>query len=96
MTIVFVTETYALTTRVLMSLVVPGHLVFIYTISWVQRGEVVLTPAFVTSYLIVSLIQVCVVFGLFKLYLSFALATWSLCVFPKIRLECWVLRFSFS
>ncbi|KAL0268801.1 UNVERIFIED_CONTAM: hypothetical protein PYX00_010615 [Menopon gallinae] len=53
-------KTYALTARVLMSLVVPGHLVFIYTISWVQRGEVILTPAFITSYLIVSLIQVAI------------------------------------
>lgn len=51
-------DAYALTARVLMSLVVPGHLVFIYTISWVQRGEVVLTWPFVTSYLFVSLIQV--------------------------------------
>uniref|UniRef100_A0A8C5Q0I0 Solute carrier family 41 member n=1 Tax=Leptobrachium leishanense TaxID=445787 RepID=A0A8C5Q0I0_9ANUR len=46
--------------RVLFLLVVPGHLVFLYTIGILQGGHISLTPLFVTLYLAAALIQVAV------------------------------------
>lgn len=39
-------------------LVVPGHLLFLYTIHLLQGGHTTMTPAFITCYLSASLLQV--------------------------------------
>nr|CAD7199054.1 unnamed protein product [Timema douglasi] len=46
------------TARVLLMMVIPGHLIFSYTISYLQAGHTSLTPIFVVVYLTASLIQV--------------------------------------
>lgn len=46
------------TARVLLLLVVPGHLVFMYTISYLKAGHTSLTPIFVVTYLLVAFLQV--------------------------------------
>ncbi|XP_071438881.1 solute carrier family 41 member 1-like isoform X2 [Hetaerina americana] len=49
---------HARTARVLLLMVVPGHLIFSYTISYLQAGHTTLTPIFVVIYLIAALLQV--------------------------------------
>ncbi|XP_046405170.1 solute carrier family 41 member 1-like [Ischnura elegans] len=49
---------HARTARVLLLMVIPGHLIFSYTISCLQAGHTTLTPIFVVIYLIAALIQV--------------------------------------
>ncbi|XP_059488939.1 solute carrier family 41 member 1-like isoform X2 [Neocloeon triangulifer] len=49
---------HARTARVLMAMVIPGHLIFSYTISYLQAGHTSLTPIFVVIYLIAAVIQV--------------------------------------
>ncbi|XP_056129476.1 solute carrier family 41 member 3-like [Lampris incognitus] len=44
--------------RVLLSLVVPGHLIFLYTVHLLQGGHMTMTPAFIICYLCVALLQV--------------------------------------
>uniref|UniRef100_A0A8C2TT04 Solute carrier family 41 member n=1 Tax=Coturnix japonica TaxID=93934 RepID=A0A8C2TT04_COTJA len=44
--------------RVLFLLVVPGHLVFLYTISSMQGGHTTLTPIFIVFYMTAALLQV--------------------------------------
>ncbi|CAL8335912.1 unnamed protein product [Merluccius merluccius] len=44
--------------RVLVFLVVPGHLLFLYTIHMLQGGHVAMTPAFILCYLGAALLQV--------------------------------------
>lgn len=63
--------THARTTRVLMSMVVPGHLIFIYTINYMKAGHTSLTPIFVFVYLCVAMMQVAVL-----LYLAYILIHW--------------------
>ncbi|CAG2053076.1 unnamed protein product [Timema podura] len=46
------------TARVLLMMVIPGHLIFSYTISYLQAGHTSLTPIFVVVYLTAALIQV--------------------------------------
>ncbi|XP_066997122.1 solute carrier family 41 member 1 [Anabrus simplex] len=49
---------HARTARVLLMMVIPGHLIFSYTISYLQAGHTSLTPVFVLVYLIAALLQV--------------------------------------
>lgn len=44
--------------RVLFLLVVPGHMVFLYTISLLQGGHTALTVTFIVCYLCAALLQV--------------------------------------
>ncbi|XP_069988960.1 solute carrier family 41 member 1 isoform X1 [Penaeus vannamei] len=48
------------TARVLLLLVVPGHLVFMYTISYLKAGHTSLTPIFVVTYLLAAFLQVAI------------------------------------
>ena len=48
----------ARTTRVLLMMVVPGQLVFMYVIYYTDGGHVSITPFFITGYLIACLLQV--------------------------------------
>lgn len=49
---------HATTARVLMMMVVPGHLIFSYTISYLQAGHTSFTPVFMVVYLAAALLQV--------------------------------------
>jgi len=53
-----VAGSHARTTRVLMFMVVPGHIIFIYTISCMKAGHTSLTTLFVMIYLVAALLQV--------------------------------------
>ncbi|KAM4678188.1 solute carrier family 41 member 2 isoform 1-T2 [Discoglossus pictus] len=44
--------------QVLISLVIPGHLIFLYTIYLMKSGHTSLTPIFITVYLLAALLQV--------------------------------------
>ncbi|XP_047203316.1 solute carrier family 41 member 3-like isoform X1 [Girardinichthys multiradiatus] len=44
--------------RVLVSLVVPGHLLFLYTVQLLQGGHAPMTPTFIICYLCAALLQV--------------------------------------
>ncbi|XP_037390846.1 solute carrier family 41 member 3-like isoform X2 [Pygocentrus nattereri] len=44
--------------RVLLLLVIPGHLLFLYTVYWLQGGHSTMTPAFICCYLFAALMQV--------------------------------------
>ncbi|KAJ9581595.1 hypothetical protein L9F63_023229, partial [Diploptera punctata] len=46
------------TARVLLMMVIPGHLIFSYTISYLQAGHTSHTPIFMTVYLLVAMLQV--------------------------------------
>jgi len=41
-----------------MFMVVPGHIIFIYTIRYMKAGHTSLTPLFVMVYIIAALLQV--------------------------------------
>lgn len=49
---------HATTARVLMMMVIPGHLIFSYTISYLQAGHTSFTPVFMVVYLSAALLQV--------------------------------------
>jgi len=49
---------HAMTARALIMMVVPGHLIFAYTISYVQAGHTSITIFFLLFYLLAALIQV--------------------------------------
>ncbi|XP_017879171.1 uncharacterized protein LOC108624414 isoform X2 [Ceratina calcarata] len=49
---------HARTARVLLMMVIPGHLIFGYTISYLQAGHTSLTPIFLSFYLLAALLQV--------------------------------------
>ncbi|OXA52611.1 solute carrier family 41 member 1 [Folsomia candida] len=49
---------HAMTARALILMVVPGHLIFAYTISYIQAGHTSITPVFVIFYLLAALVQV--------------------------------------
>uniref|UniRef100_H2ZWJ7 Solute carrier family 41 member n=1 Tax=Latimeria chalumnae TaxID=7897 RepID=H2ZWJ7_LATCH len=57
--------------RVLFLLVVPGHLVFLYTINSMQGGHTTLTPIFVAFYMTAALLQV-----LILLYIADWMVNW--------------------
>lgn len=44
--------------RVLLLLVVPGHLLFLFAINMLQGGHTAITPAFICCYLSAALLQV--------------------------------------
>lgn len=54
----FPTDVNSRSARVLFLLVVPGHLVFLYTISSMQGGHTTLTPIFIVFYMTAALLQV--------------------------------------
>ncbi|XP_018335015.1 solute carrier family 41 member 1-like [Agrilus planipennis] len=49
---------HSTTARMLMAMVIPGHLTFSYTISYLQAGHTSFTPLFLAIYLSAALIQV--------------------------------------
>ncbi|KAF5303890.1 hypothetical protein FQR65_LT08084 [Abscondita terminalis] len=49
---------HASTARMLMIMVIPGHLIFSYTISYLQAGHTSLTPIFMVVYLSAAMLQV--------------------------------------
>lgn len=64
-------DTHAKTSRVLMLLVVPGHLIFTYTIYYVKAGHTSLTLVFVCVYLFAAVLQVAIL-----LYIGRILIHW--------------------
>ncbi|NXM78793.1 S41A1 protein, partial [Serilophus lunatus] len=54
----FSSDVNSLSARVLLFLVVPGHLVFLYTISSMPGGHTTLTPIFIVFYMTAALLQV--------------------------------------
>ncbi|XP_018578440.1 solute carrier family 41 member 1-like [Anoplophora glabripennis] len=62
---------HARTTRVLMSMVVPGHIIFIYTIDYMKDGDSSLSPWFVVVYLCAALMQVATL-----LYVAYIMIHW--------------------
>ncbi|KAM3621147.1 uncharacterized protein V6R79_006759 [Siganus canaliculatus] len=57
--------------RVLVTLVVPGHLLFLYTIHLLQGGHIAITPTFVICYLSAALLQVVIL-----LYVASLMVQW--------------------
>lgn len=57
--------------RVLVILVVPGHLLFLYTIHLLQGGHTAMTPVFITCYLSAALLQVVIL-----LYVATLMVRW--------------------
>lgn len=51
-------STHAVTARILMGMVIPGHLIFTYTISFLEAGHTSPTPIFLACYLLAALLQV--------------------------------------
>lgn len=62
---------HARTARVLLMMVIPGHLIFSYTISYLQAGHTSFTPIFITIYLIAAMLQV-----ILLLYIAQLMVTW--------------------
>ncbi|XP_049845629.1 solute carrier family 41 member 1-like [Schistocerca gregaria] len=62
---------HARTARVLLMMVVPGHLIFTCTISYLQAGHTSITPIFVAVYLLAALLQV-----LLLLYICHVMVHW--------------------
>jgi len=58
LTVFFGKSTHAKTTRVLMSMVIPGHLIFIYTIDYMKADDTQLSSLFVIVYLFAASMQV--------------------------------------
>lgn len=59
------------TTRILMSLVLPGHIIFIYTIDYLKGGDSTLTFWFIIVYLFAAVLQVAVL-----LYIAYIMIHW--------------------
>ncbi|KAM4587405.1 solute carrier family 41 member 3-like [Odontesthes bonariensis] len=57
--------------RVLLALVVPGHLLFLYTIQLLQGGHAAMTPSFIICYLSAALLQVVIL-----LYMASLMVRW--------------------
>lgn len=53
-----VSDTNARACRVLLALVIPGHLIFIYTISFLKAGHTSITLIFSVMYLSAGMLQV--------------------------------------
>ncbi|XP_043477371.1 solute carrier family 41 member 1-like isoform X2 [Leptopilina heterotoma] len=62
---------HARTARVLLMMVIPGHLIFSYTISYLQAGHTSFTPIFLTIYLICAFLQV-----ILLLYIAQLMVVW--------------------
>lgn len=62
---------HARTARVLLTMVIPGHLIFSYTISYLQAGHTSFTPIFLIVYLTAALIQVVLL-----LYITQLMVVW--------------------
>ncbi|KAG7198274.1 hypothetical protein KM043_005677 [Ampulex compressa] len=62
---------HARTTRVLMAMVIPGHIIFIYLINYMKDGNTSLTPLFVFVYLCAAMLQVAAL-----LYIAFIMIHW--------------------
>ncbi|KAL1492499.1 hypothetical protein ABEB36_010745 [Hypothenemus hampei] len=62
---------HARTTRVLMSMVIPSHLIFIYTIDYIKDGDTSLSSVFILVYLLAAIMQVATL-----LYLAYILIHW--------------------
>ncbi|XP_017778715.1 PREDICTED: solute carrier family 41 member 1-like isoform X2 [Nicrophorus vespilloides] len=63
--------THARTTRVLMAMVLPGHLIFIYTIDYMKSGDTQLSSLFVIVYLCAATMQVATL-----LYVAYIMIHW--------------------
>ncbi|CAG5093702.1 Similar to SLC41A1: Solute carrier family 41 member 1 (Pongo abelii) [Cotesia congregata] len=59
------------TTRVLMAMVIPGHIIFIYMIKYMKDGDTALTPLFVFVYLCAAMLQVAAL-----LYIAYIMIHW--------------------
>ncbi|GFG31838.1 hypothetical protein Cfor_02650 [Coptotermes formosanus] len=78
-TVIFITPaagffgkgSHARTTRVLMLMVIPGHIIFIYTIRCIKAGHTSLTPLFVIIYLVAAVLQVAAL-----LYIAYIMIHW--------------------
>ncbi|KAK1137597.1 hypothetical protein K0M31_002100 [Melipona bicolor] len=62
---------HARTARVLLTMVIPGHLIFSYTISYLQAGHTSFTPIFLIVYLTAALVQV-----ILLLYITQLMVVW--------------------
>ncbi|XP_076262435.1 solute carrier family 41 member 1-like [Rhynchophorus ferrugineus] len=62
---------HARTTRVLMTMVVPGHVIFIYTIDYIKGEDTSLSSLFVVVYLLAAILQVATL-----LYIAYILIHW--------------------
>ncbi|CAK9820011.1 Solute carrier family 41 member 1 [Anthophora plagiata] len=62
---------HARTARVLLTMVIPGHLIFGYTISYLQAGHTSFTPIFLIIYLTAALLQV-----ILLLYITRLMVVW--------------------
>ncbi|XP_043477225.1 solute carrier family 41 member 1-like isoform X2 [Leptopilina heterotoma] len=62
---------HARTTRVLMTMVIPGHIIFIYLINYMKDGNTSLTPLFVFVYLCAAVLQVAAL-----LYIAYIMIHW--------------------
>lgn len=62
---------HARTARVLLMMVIPGHLIFSYTISYLQAGHTSFTPIFIVVYLTAALLQV-----ILLLYIAQLMVVW--------------------
>ncbi|CAK9805211.1 Solute carrier family 41 member 1 [Anthophora quadrimaculata] len=62
---------HARTARVLLMMVIPGHLIFGYTISYLQAGHTSFTPIFLIVYLTAALLQV-----ILLLYITQLMVVW--------------------
>ncbi|KOC59360.1 Solute carrier family 41 member 1 [Habropoda laboriosa] len=62
---------HARTARVLLTMVIPGHLIFSYTISYLQAGHTSFTPIFLIVYLTAALLQV-----ILLLYITQLMVVW--------------------
>ncbi|KAM0735544.1 Solute carrier family 41 member 1 [Formica fusca] len=63
--------THARTTRVLMTMVIPGHIIFIYLINYMKDGNTSMTPLFVFVYLCAAMLQVAAL-----LYIAYIMIHW--------------------
>ncbi|XP_063220530.1 solute carrier family 41 member 1-like [Bacillus rossius redtenbacheri] len=62
---------HARTARVLMLMVIPGHIIFVYTINYMKAGSTTLTPLFVFVYLCAATLQVATL-----LYIAYIMIHW--------------------
>ncbi|XP_014219305.1 solute carrier family 41 member 3-like [Copidosoma floridanum] len=62
---------HARTTRVLMSMVIPGHIIFIYLINYMKEGQTSMTALFVFVYLCAATLQVAAL-----LYIAYIMIHW--------------------
>jgi solute carrier family 41 len=67
------------TTKLLLAMVVPGHLIFVYTISYLQAGHTSLTTTFLIVYMCAAVSQVLLLLAIGK---KLVLWMWSLGIDP--------------